>query len=66
MRRRVYKFMCSQYGVSSLEEKRLKVSTIQDLNDPFDFFAAIDTTDPRVADSVSMLASHFTGLLLVG
>jgi hypothetical protein len=61
MRRRVYKFTCSHYGISSLEKKRLKVSTIEDLNDPFDFFAAVDTTDPRVAHAVSMLVDQFKG-----
>jgi hypothetical protein len=61
MRRRVYKFIRSQYGISSLEKKRLKVSTIEDLNDPFDFLAAIETTDPRVAHAVSMLGDQFKG-----
>ena len=61
MRRRVYKFTSSQHGISSLEKRRLKVSAIEDLNDPFDFFAAIDTTHPGVAQAVSMLADQYRG-----
>lgn len=61
MSRRVYKFTCSQYGISSLENRRLKVSTIEGLNDPFDIFAAIDTTDQLVAKAVNMMADQFKG-----
>lgn len=50
MSKRVYKFTLAQYGISSLQEKRLKVSTIADLNDPFDL-CALDTTDPVISDA---------------
>jgi hypothetical protein len=33
---RVYKFLCAKFGMKSLREKRLKISTLDDLNDPFD------------------------------
>jgi hypothetical protein len=33
---RVYKFLTAHFGLKSLYEKRLKISTIQDLNDPFE------------------------------
>src|ERR1700690_2518983 len=33
---RVYKFLDAQYGLKSLSEKRLKISTLNDLNDPFE------------------------------
>jgi hypothetical protein len=46
--KRVYKFTCAQYGISNLENKRLKLSTIKDLNDPFDL-CPLDTTDPAVS-----------------
>lgn len=59
MIRRVYKFTGAQYGISNIENKRLKLSTIEDLNDPFDVFAAIDTTDPRIAHAVMMLSTQF-------
>jgi len=33
---RVYKFMTAEFGMKSLREKRLKISLLDDLNDPFD------------------------------
>jgi hypothetical protein len=52
MRKRVYKFTRAQYGISSLEKKRLKLSTIKDLNDPFDL-CPLDTTDPAVSKAMN-------------
>jgi hypothetical protein len=34
---RVYKFLDAHFGLKSLYEKRLKVSRLADLNDPFEF-----------------------------
>jgi hypothetical protein len=58
MNKRVYKFTTAQYGISNLLKKRLKLSTIEDLNDPFDL-CAIDTRDPRVSDAVNFVISEF-------
>jgi hypothetical protein len=33
---RVYKFLDSHFGMKTLAEKRLKISTLEDLNDPFE------------------------------
>src|SRR5258708_10893670 len=33
---RVYKFLDAHFGLKSLSEKRLKISTLHDLNDPFE------------------------------
>lgn len=33
---RVYKFLDAKFGIKSLSEKRLKISTLEDLNDPFE------------------------------
>jgi hypothetical protein len=55
MSKRVYKFTKAQYGISNLHDKRLKLSTIHDLNDPFDL-CPIDTTDPRIEQAVNALA----------
>jgi len=33
---RVYKFLDPRFGMKTLAEKRLKISTLEDLNDPFD------------------------------
>lgn len=58
--RRVYKFVRSTYGIKSLEKKRLKVTLIEELNDPFDI-SAVDTTDPGVARAVSDLVTQLKG-----
>ena len=36
---RVYKFLASKLGLKSLREKQLKISTLDDLNDPFELLA---------------------------
>jgi|SRR5580704_11994810 hypothetical protein len=33
---RVYKFLDSHFGLVNLQQKRLKISTVEDLNDPFE------------------------------
>jgi hypothetical protein len=33
---RVYKFLSGHFGLKSLYERRLKISTLEDLNDPFE------------------------------
>ena len=33
---RVYKFLDARFGIKTLSEKRLKISTLDDLNDPFE------------------------------
>ena len=60
MSKRVYKFVSAQYGISDLKERRLKLSTIGELNDPFDLYA-IDTTDPRIARAIMMLGAELKG-----
>jgi hypothetical protein len=61
MNKRVYKFTAANYAISNLQNKRLKVSTIDDLNDPFDL-CAVDTTNPVLADALNspMLKSRRT------
>ena len=44
---RAYKFLCRKYGVQSLEERRLKQSTVNDLNDPFEL-VPYDITDSTI------------------
>lgn len=36
---RVYHFLNEEYGLESIEKRRLKISRFDDLNDPFEFFA---------------------------
>lgn len=58
MSKRVYKFTRSTHAISSLKEKRLKLSTIDELNDPFDL-CPLDTTDPAISKAAEALTSHF-------
>ena len=46
---RLYKFYDSKYALDNLRQRRLKVSTLNDLNDPFEFFGFHfrDTTSRR-------------------
>jgi hypothetical protein len=65
MTKRVYKFTSAKYGISNLEKKRLKLSTIEDLNDPFDL-SPLDTSDPAVSsamDALTALLWKKTGIL---
>jgi hypothetical protein len=42
----VYKFLTAEFGLKSLREKRLKLSTLDDLNDPFELLP-YDMTDRK-------------------
>jgi hypothetical protein len=57
--------MCAQYGLSNLQTRRLKLSTIDDLNDPFDL-CSLDITDPAIESALNAYIENFkrtTGLL---
>jgi Protein of unknown function (DUF2971) len=56
MRKRVYKFTNAQYGISNLDKRRLKLSTIKDLNDPFDL-CPLDTSNPAISKAADAVAS---------
>jgi hypothetical protein len=43
---RVYKFLTSEYAMKDIWERRLKISEISDLNDPFELIPC-DLSDPR-------------------
>jgi hypothetical protein len=50
IRMRVYKFLDVQFGVKSLTEKKLKISTVEDLNDPFELLPfGIEDKSKRMA-----------------
>lgn len=38
---RAYRFLCAKYALQALEEKRLKISRIDQLNDPFELAAPV-------------------------
>lgn len=48
---RVYHFLNSEYGLKDLRERRLKVSNIMLLNDPFEFLG-VDLSDPTLRKSM--------------
>jgi hypothetical protein len=37
---RVYRFLCSKYGLKTIKERRLRISRVMALNDPFEFLSA--------------------------
>ena len=44
---RVYKFLCAHFGLKTLSEKLLKISTLDDLNDPFELLP-YEMSDPNM------------------
>jgi hypothetical protein len=49
---RVYHFINEEFGLKVLKEKRLKISRIHELNDPFEFFS-VEMTDPDFRKSIT-------------
>lgn len=47
---RVYHFVNQEYGLENIRRKRLKIATINELNDPFELFS-IELSDPSVRKS---------------
>ncbi len=65
MSNRVYKFLSAQDATDNLEKRRIKVSTIDELNDPFDL-CSIDTAHPAIEQALTEYITRFrrtTGLL---
>jgi hypothetical protein len=58
MPKRVYKFTTAERGLSNIGSGRLKISTIDDLNDPFDL-APFDTTDPEIQRGQEALVAYY-------
>lgn len=58
MSKRVYKFTTAEYGISNLQNRRLKLSTVWDLNDPFDL-CPIDVSDPRIRNATDAVIADF-------
>jgi hypothetical protein len=54
---RVYNFLSANWALKDLEKKRIKVSFLEDLNDPFEFLA-LDTSDPVVDTALN--ATRYT------
>jgi hypothetical protein len=60
MSKRVYKFLSAQNGVRNLKNRRLKLSTVDDLNDPFDL-CSVDMTDDRIEFALTQTIASFRG-----
>ncbi len=58
MPKRVYKFTTAEHGLCNIEQGRLKISTIDDLNDPFDL-APFDTTQPEFQRAQEALVTYY-------
>lgn len=56
----VYHFLNEEYGLESLREKRLKVSTADDLNDPFEHMA-IELGDEKLRDAMKRALRALAG-----
>ena len=46
---RVYHFVCQRFGLESLEQRRLKIARIAELNDPFEWMARAENERERTA-----------------
>jgi hypothetical protein len=65
MSRRVYKYLSASHAIDDLRRRQIKVTLIDDLNDPFDL-GSIDTTHPIIEHAVLNTIASFkvdTGLL---
>ena len=49
---RAYKFLNAEFGLESLKEKRLKISTIHELNDPFELQPFKVPSSPRLREAI--------------
>jgi len=58
MSKRVYKFLSAPNALDDLNRHRIKLSTIDELNDPFDL-TAVDTTHPAIDDAIAKLVMSF-------
>ena len=56
---RVYHFLSTEFGLKDLREKRLKVSELNRLNDPFEFFG-MDLSDPIVRKAMKKTKSQLS------
>jgi hypothetical protein len=48
---RVYKFLTDKYGLKALRDRRLKISEVHSLNDPFDLLP-FDLADSELREGV--------------
>ena len=56
---RLYYFTSSKYGLEAIQNQRYKLSTYDNLNDPFELFAT-DLADPKVRAAFHLLKAQLT------
>jgi Protein of unknown function (DUF2971) len=56
---RVHHFVGRQYGLDDLRRKRLKIATLDDLNDPFELLA-VDLSPPGIRHAFRELKAEFS------
>ncbi|HLW54684.1 MAG TPA: DUF2971 domain-containing protein [Candidatus Angelobacter sp.] len=54
---RVYHFLPAKYAIDDIKRRRLKIATLDDLNDPFDLWA-VAQPDPRLRQGLRAFRSH--------
>ena len=57
---RVYHFVKAKYGLLNLEKRRLKISIIMELNDPFEFLGA-DLSDRNFRKAIKKTKKDDSG-----
>jgi len=56
---RVYKFLTSEFAMNDIRERRIKISEISDLNDPFELIPC-DLSDPKHLYAVLAMRDEMT------
>ena len=56
---RFYKFLNSKNAIKSLREKRLKISIVNELNDPFEFLG-VELSNELLRSNIKMLKENFS------
>jgi len=59
---RLYKFLTAEFGMKTIREKRLKISTLDDLNDPFDLLP-YEMRKLHIRRAFKSLTADFTRIL---
>ena len=58
---RVYKFLSKRFAFEALRNRRLKISQLSDLNDPFDLLP-FDVSEPKLRRFLEMTMSHLSNV----
>jgi hypothetical protein len=56
---RVYHFVNAKYGLENIRRRRLKIATINELNDPFELFG-VDLSEPSLRDAFKVMKNELS------